>query len=210
MAKSKKKVVVRGRARNGSGRNNGYGQDQSGWTLERRIADVHRFVRRDFVPVDPGSAGVGVGYALSFSLDQLPNYTDFTNLFDNYVIEAVDITLIPGINAVQIAYCPDFDDAVAPTGIADLLERQCCQVSVVSTLSYQQIKRRIVPRVPVESGSTVGPMLMPVGTPLDTADSSIVHFGYKFWFDPVNPGTTAPYTGWRFMIAYHLRFMSAK
>jgi len=126
MAKSKKKVVVRGRARNGSGRNNGYGQDQSGWTLERRIADVHRFVRRDFVPVDPGSAGVGVGYALSFSLDQLPNYTDFTNLFDHYVIEAVDITLIPGINAVQIAYCPDLMMRWRPQAL-----RTCWSVSVV-------------------------------------------------------------------------------
>lgn len=127
------------------------------------------------------------------------------------MIERVDITVIPGVNAAQVAACPDFDDAVAPTGLVDLLERQGCQVSVISANSYQQFRRSIVPRVPVEGGNLApGPMLMPVGTPLDTADPSVAHFGYKFWFDPVNTLTIAPFTGWRIIIAYHLRFLSAK
>jgi hypothetical protein len=192
------------------GERDGVRQDQAGFQLSRQMVDCHRFVRRDLIPVDAGTAGVEVGLAFSFSLDQLPNYTDFTNLFDHYSIDRIDLVAVPGINTVQITFCIDLDDAVAPTGIADLLERQNASVQVVGPFSYQQFRRSFIPRMPMEGGTSAGPQLAPVGTPVDTADPSVQYFGYKLWLRPPNPGTVAPYTGWQFIATYHLRFWAAK
>jgi hypothetical protein len=147
---------------------------------------------------------------LSFSLDQLPNYTDFTSLFDHYSIDRVDITLIPGVNPAQVAACPDFDDAVTPSGLADLLERQSCKVSVLGPNSYQQFRVSLVPRMPIEGAGGAGPQMAPVGTMVDTSDPSMQYFGMKFWFTPTNSVIATPFLGWSVMIAYHLRFAVAK
>lgn len=199
----------RGR-RSRKGGKNGVGTDQAGFTLTKRVPDCHRFVRRDFVPVDSGTAGTPQGLAFSFSLDQLPNYTDFTNLFDHYSIDRIDLVAIPGVNPAQIYSAPDFDDAVAPTGVADLLERQNCTVQVVGPNSYQQFRRTIVPRMPMEGGTAAGPQLAPVGTPVDTADPSVQYFGFKLWIVPTNPIITLPFAGWTFVVTYHLRLWAAK
>jgi len=206
MPRGRKNGMRRGR-RNGG--RNGVGTDQAGFALTKRVPDCHRFVRRDFIPVDAGSAGTAQGLAFSFSLDQLPNYTDFTNLFDHYSIDKVDIVAIPGVNPAQIFSAPDFDDAVAPTGVADLLERQNCTVQVVSPNSYQQWRRTIVPRMPIE-GPTAGPQLAPVGTLVDTADASVQYFGFKLWIVPTNPAAALPFAGWTFVATYHIRFWAAK
>jgi len=186
------------------------GTDQAGFTLSKRVPDVHRFVRRDFIPIEAGSTGVAQGMALTFSLDQLPNYTDFTNLFDHYSIDRIDLVAIPGVNPAQIYSAPDFDDAVVPTGVADLLERQNCTVQVAGTTSYQQWRRSIVPRMPMESGTSAGPQLAPVGTPVDTADPSVTYFGFKLWLIPSHPFLGTPFAGWSLVATYHLRFWSAK
>jgi hypothetical protein len=184
-------------------------KDQQGWTLSRSVPDCHRFVRRDLIPIDPGVASTPQGLAFSFSLDQLPNYTDFTNLFDHYSIDRIDLVLIPGVHQAQVYGAPDFDDAVAPTGVADMLERQNCSVQVVGATTYQQFRRTIVPRMPMESGTSAGPQLAPVGTPVDTADPSVVYFGYKLWLVPVS-ANSLPFIGWTCIATYHLRMWSAK
>lgn len=198
------------RMRRNRNRPNGTGLDQSGWGLQLRVPDSHKFVRRDIVPIDPGSAGVSQGLALTFALDQLPNYTDFTNLFDSYAIERVDVVMIPGVNPIQIYSCPDYDDSVAPTGLADMLERQGTQVQVVGPSSFQQFRKSIVPRMPIEGASGAGPQLAPVGMKIDCSDASVVHHGYKFWIAPANTTTSTPFMGWQIVCTYHLKFWAAK
>jgi len=194
----------------GRSRTNGVGADQSGWSLQRRVPDCHRFVRRDLVPIDAGTAGAGVGVGLLFSLDQLPNYTDFTALFDTYSIDRVDIVVIPGSQSAQLYGAPDFDDSVAPTGLVDLLERQNCQVSVVGNSSYQQFRKSITPRMVITKTATTSPQHLPVGTQVDTADPSVPYFGYKLWLQSTNPTIATPYAGWQIIVTYHMRFWSAK
>jgi hypothetical protein len=170
-------------------------------------------VRRQVIDLNELESGSGFGLGLSFSLDSLPNYTDFTNLFDNYSIDMVDITIIPGVNAIQVYGVPDFDDAVAPGSATDILERQNCNVSVVTVNSYQQNRVRIVPRVPIDGAGGAGPQLAPVGILCDTSDPSIQYFGYKYWLQTADPNLTsgsAPYRGATVVIAYHLRFVAAK
>lgn len=170
--------------------------------MTKQVADCHRFVRRDLQSVDVTAAGVGFG--LAFSLDQLPNYSDFTNLFDSYSIDRVDIVILPSAVSVQIFGAPDYDDAVAPTGVADMLERQNVRCQVVSPGSYQQFRTSIVPRMPIE-GSAAGPQMAPVGTRVDTADATVAYHGYKFWLAAL--GSTTSLT---VILTYHMRFWAAK
>jgi hypothetical protein len=188
---------------------NGVGTDNAGFALTKRVPDCHRFVRRDIFNMEAGTTGTAQGLGFGFSLDLLPNYTDFTSLFDTYSIDRIDMVAISGVNSAQIYSAPDFDDDVAPTGVADMLERQNCTVQVVSPNSYQQWRRSIVPRMPIE-GASAGPQLAPVGTQVDTADASVRYHGFKMWIVPTNPSVASPFAGWSFVITYHMRFWSAK
>ena len=75
--------------------------------------------------------------AWSFNLSQLPNYTDFTNLYDQYRINKIVFKIIPkfseasinagtanNANLAQIHSVIDYDDAVTPTALSDLVQYQ--------------------------------------------------------------------------------------
>lgn len=195
----------RAKGRGGSARA-GY-QDQAGFPLVKQVADAHRFVRRDIRVLDLGSAGTGSGFAYTFALSNLINYTDFTALFDTYCIDRVDIVLVPGSAAIQVYGAPDFDDAVAPVGVSDLLERQNVMVRGVSTGSIQQFRASVVPRVHGNVGADASVSMMPPGQRLDCAAPSVLHYGYKFWIiAPTGTATASP----SIVFTYHLRMFSAK
>lgn len=195
-----------GRRRARKGRT-GVNQDNVGNALVRQIADCHRFVRRDIRILDLGSVGAGYGAGYLFSLNSVPNFTDFTNLFDSYAIERVDIALLAGTAVLQVYGAPDYDDVVAPTGVADMLERQNVLVRSLNVAATQQFRASIVPRVQINSGVTTGVMLAPPAVRLDCADPSTGHFGYKLW---IQPSTGTPALAPTLVITYHLKFWAAK
>lgn len=190
-----------------SGRRSGVNADNAGNPLVRQIADCHRFVRRDIRTLDLGSTGAGFGAAYTFSLNSVPNSSDFTNLFDSYAIERVSIALLAGSAVLQVYGAPDYDDSVAPVGIADLIERQNVLVRSLNVAATQQFRATIVPRVQVNAGVSTGTMLAPPSVRLDCADPSTAHFGYKLWIQPSSGTPTLPPT---LVFTYHLKFWSAK
>lgn len=197
----------RGRAsrRAGNGQTR-HSKDQSGYGLVRSVPDLHRFVRRDLQPLTIGAAGAGVGFGFSFSLSNLPNSSDFTNLFDSYRIDRVDAVILGSSNSLQVYAAVDYDDAVAPTGIADMLERQNVMCKTVSAGSFQQLRLTFVPRMPIE-GASAGPQLAPVGMWVDTADPTVQYHGLKLWLQPASgTATLQP----QVIFTYHLSFRAAK
>lgn len=58
---------------------------------------VHSFVRSDFIETITASNLADTFKVYTFALNKLPNYTEFTNLFDQYRICAVKLTIIPSI-----------------------------------------------------------------------------------------------------------------
>lgn len=86
----------------------------------------------------------GTDYAgvFNFRLDQLPNYSDFQNLYDQYMIKKIVFKIIPkysesalvtggattGINPnnqmQQIHSCIDYDDNTLPTSVDQLCQYQ--------------------------------------------------------------------------------------
>ncbi len=78
-------------------------------------------------------------YRFNFSLSDLPNYTEFTNLFDMYKIEAIEIEFYPeyteltDASALSNAVNVQFNSAVdqsgqnAPVAYSDVLQYRSCQ-----------------------------------------------------------------------------------
>lgn len=193
-----------GRAGKGQTR---HAKDMDGYPLARSVPDVHRFVRRDFQPLTIGAAGAGVGFAFGFALANLPNSSDFTSLFDSYRIDRIDAAVLGGSNQLQLYAAVDYDDAVAPTGIAEMLERQNVQVKAITVNSIQQYRVTFVPRMPIEGSTGAGPQMAPVGTWIDTADPTVEHYGLKIWIQPsTGTATLQP----QVVFTYHLSFRAAK
>jgi hypothetical protein len=94
---------------------------------------THHF-KRTFVAAQFTASGTGPNFfGYSFALDDLPNYTEFTNLFDQYRINKVVVKFVPSANVDAIGASQiipslhtaiDNNDATAPTALSQLYEYQ--------------------------------------------------------------------------------------
>lgn len=101
-------------------------------TMKRRMA-THHF-KRTFNGAQFNASNAGPAFAgYSFGLVSLPNYTEFTNLFDQYRINKVVIKFVPSANADEIGASKiipslhtviDNNDNTAPTAMTELYEYQ--------------------------------------------------------------------------------------
>lgn len=142
------------------------------------------------------SSLTGGSFAYNFSLNDLPNYTEFTSLYDMYKLNAVKITFIPqqtesislgsinNANNVRFFSAIDYNDSSAPASANELREYQTCKVTSV----FKQHKRYIYkPKIldSVSSSRTAW---------IATASPSTNHYGLKVWVDPIDSTTTTSMT----------------
>lgn len=79
--------------------------------------------------------------AIDFRLNKLPNYTEFTALYDMFKINAVKVIIRPQMSQVnslgtvnniyyndRIYSCIDYNDATAPTDINEVRQYQSCKI----------------------------------------------------------------------------------
>lgn len=110
-----------------------------------RNRDVH-FFKRSYAQIAPGSFAGNVAYApylnaYSFNLAQLPNYTEFSNLFDRYMLTHVQLRFTlkidPSAQAAASAvypklyYVKDYDDSSSPASLDVLREHSRCVQKVL-------------------------------------------------------------------------------
>lgn len=152
--------------------------------------------------------------AIQFALVDLPGYTDFTNLYDMYRFNKVVWKLIPKVseaaltsgatlanaNLQQIHSVIDYDDAVAPTGINQLVQYQSHKMS-----RGHQVHTRVV--VPKSQGTVSGSSAAPKAKQwLDCDQISIPHRGIKYVIPaPAQPNTTLYYD---LEMTYYMSFKS--
>lgn len=80
--------------------------------------------------------------AATFSFDQLPNYADFTSLFDRFKINFIKLYVYlkidPSAQAAATAAYPklywtkDYDDSSAPATLNEMREHKTCKVKVLN------------------------------------------------------------------------------
>jgi hypothetical protein len=89
-----------------------------------------------------GAASVGVGAAKNIQLDELPGFTDFTALFDQYRFTNVNYKFLPRNNIQSltttavagtsilpvIMVASDPDDSIAPSSVDDLTQYEGVQI----------------------------------------------------------------------------------
>lgn len=161
-----------------------------------------------------GSLVTPQGFAFSFKLSDLPNYTELQAVYGFYCITKIEAhietvgtrQLASGVNAQlsQLYYCVDFADAVTPTE-AVMLERANTRV----VTSLHDLKIVLKPRVASEFISGVGSGLGigQAGQWISTNTADVFHYGLKF---VVTPGTTIFSTQWAVHFKYFMEFKQIK
>lgn len=138
---------------------------------------------------------------LTFRLNQVPNYTEFTNLYDMYKINGVKMVFIPKQNqsisigsvnnaspTARFFTALDYNDATPPTTVDDIREYQSCKfTSVIRT------HKRYIPRPRIQDrGQTYNP-----GRPwINCSAPDQEHYGLKLAIEPISSTTTTdmPYS----------------
>lgn len=137
-----------------------------------------------------------------FSLSQVPKFSEFTELYDQYKINLVKWYLIPRGNQSDVGTSTttgqlmgvfsalDYDDNTAPTSIQDIMEYQNSKM----TRSYQMHKRVLKPRARVNvvgsGGAGVNGQIMGSKNPwIDCNAPTTPHFGVKYVLQQLPAGT---------------------
>jgi len=135
------------------------------------------------------AAGIPTFGAVVTSLSLLPDFTEFTALYDAYRIVQIRVTFYPISNnvlpsAARLYSVIDYDDGVLlpTTGAAE--EYDSCQVSSVD--NSVAIQRVYNPRIAqaVYSGAFTSFAQSLTGTWIDTASSTVQYYGLKWALDP--------------------------
>lgn len=136
---------------------------------------------------------------LNFSLNDLPNYTEFTALYDMYKINCVKLSFIPQMdinNSLTSVNNPmasarffsaiDYNDATAPTAIDDLRQYQTCKMTPILRTHKRVIFK---PKILDTSSYSISPWI-------STASPSTNYYGLKIGVEPMSStsSTTMTYT----------------
>lgn len=185
--------------------------------LTRRQPDNQVFIFTRYAPENIlTEAAAPVLTAAQFSLSQLTNYTEFTNLFQEYMITKVEIFGFPKSNiqatttsAVQtftplvwLAFDPN--DVVSPGSISEIQEMAGSKVFY----GYKPFRFTIFPKVKVPayitSAPTFGYSTAKKVTWIDTSNPTVPHFALKMGL-PGNNNSASNFNSyafnWRYTIA---------
>jgi len=161
--------------------------------------NVHHF-KRTFQGADLAISNAGANPGgLSFLFGSLPSVTDFTTLFDQYRINLIKVQFVPNFTggdlnpAATFQTIPnlhtviDHDDAATPGSLNVLLQ----YTSMKMTRGSQTHTRLIKPTTLANIGgvNNVGHRYK---TWIDMTQTTIPHFGLKYWIDQSN-GTSGTF-----------------
>lgn len=173
-------------------------------TRARLALNVHRFKRKvvlgNIIALNNGGATTNAATAFSFKLTDLPQYTDFTNLFDQYKITGVKLDFIPFADNVSwevasngaavsapggpLMIAADYDDVSVPASASDMLSRQNVKVVPVGR-RYQMFIR---PKFNDVANSTT---VVPARGFIDCDTATAPHYGIKCWMAAPNVSNTS-------------------
>ena len=187
-------------------------------------------------PEFTSGSGSGQNLALQFRLDEVdvylngsvastfavPNYTEFTNLFDQYCIKKIDVMVLPsyslgGLTSNYAFVLPWFvhaedNDDIGSTGPTSLMQYHGAKFTQLLGQNSQNqsiVLRSITPKAPVAVTTATGGTGQSVASPwINTSNVNIPHYGFKMALDDsytgVSPGTTIAFIN--IVVKYHFAF----
>ena len=174
-----------------------------------RIHFVRRHVDFFTTSLDPVS---GTGLAYNFSLNDVPGYTEFTNLYDQYKICGVHMTFFPKqqlnttISPIDHAkanarflMCIDLNDGTAPSTADEVRQYESCQVGSILDRHEIYVKKPLFLNA---SGQNVSDWVA-------TSSPSLNWFGVKCYAEPNNRTGSEDFT-YSIEAVYYLCFKNIK
>lgn len=191
------------------------------------INHVHKFKRSvDVAPIEITDASVG--HSFSFKLNDVPNFGEFTGLYDQYRISGVAIRFFftrnnvsvngtaGGVGTVnpnwRLVHLFDRDDSTTLLSLNSALEFQNCKI-VSSTLlenGYRIFIRPYALNPIYRSGVTFGYGTNPRKQWLDCANDDILHYALKLWIDSTIDSTAGKFGDLRMIFTYYLDFRTVR
>lgn len=195
----------------------------------RKFPRRKRFVRKSRVPrpfgrpslitrgayytgvTSPAAAPTFFGY--EFKLTDLPDYTEFTNLFDEYKIMRVKVYFLPNVYTQNTSIANlvpwflitvDKDDSSAPTSFNSMLSYPGCKITSMQRKQYVSF----VPRV--ATAVYGGPVVTSYGSKsmyLDCGSPGVPHYGLKIG---VGNSTNAGIYGYHVFVKYVISFRGVR
>lgn len=173
---------------------------------------IYRFLRVDR-PGDISKGATDQGYQQNFIVSALPGSTDFSNLFDQYRIDKIELSFIldladGALNTTtlypRLVIAPDWNDSTAPSTEDDVLQYQQAKV-----FQFNAVDREFVMVIKPKVASTVfrtavtsAYQMIPAGF-IDTGYLDVPHYGVKFFLNNYNT-TSFGATVIRQYVRYHL------
>lgn len=182
------------------------------WRGALKRETTYRFVRNCSRPsivgaVIPTPGGIG------FALNDLPDFGEYTALFDAYRIIKVDLTMYPykiaGVNPsgpvlINLYTVTDPDDAT-PIGVDAMRQYANFRVTPATRVFRQTIYPKVATQVYNGVAAAYAQPKAPVW--IDCANADVVHYGFKWTYDPSL--VTETY-GWRLECRYFLEFKGTR
>lgn len=159
------------------------------------------------------TAAAGI-YAYSFQLSQVGDVTSFTGIFDQYMIERIDVMIRPTSNLATpsttlsfaiLAVAVDYDDDTTPANLQEVLNYDNAVVLTPArgrTISFRPTFRGGA----VDGTETLQGASTRRGW-IDCSYTTIKHYGLKA---AVRQSTSTNQTSWYFSFRYHLVFRASR
>jgi len=160
--------------------------------------NLHYFKRTvrltDLLASATALTNVPIANAYSFNLNQLPNPTEFTNLFDQYKITGAKLVFTPGAN--NALYSPlsgqsvafgfnrfmsviDYDDSSIPASESELMQYNTLKVTPPMRTHTRYLKPKILEALYNGTLSTAYQAARPGW--VDVGNPSVPHYGVKVY-----------------------------
>ncbi len=153
--------------------------------LKLKREKVYTFSRKFRVGSVSATSVTGASGGYSFSLSNLSNSTDFSNLFDQYRISQITVSFIPNyIQAnVPLYTAFDYDDASTPPNLLVMFEKESCRISEANQIVERTFNPRVLREVYVSTVSTgyetaISPWI-------DSQNDTVQHYGFKYYIAPL-------------------------
>lgn len=171
------------------------------YTKARKVnikKDMHYFTRSTEIIQYQGQGTAEIVGSGTFRLNQLPNYGEFTTLFDRYKIHGVKLTWhlrqTPGADNLvfqhnvypRLFIIKDYDDSNNPANQAAIQEHGKCKEYILTP--NRKLNMYIKPSVLIPAyRSGLSSSYIPKWNQwIDCADSDVPHYGIKYVIDTFN------------------------
>lgn len=182
-------------------------------TRKRTQSRIHSF-KRTAILTPIGLSDSAVKDCLQFKLSDLDDYSDFTNLFDQYRINAVKISFVPNFSNSALEYAAnsaglhsihtviDHNDNTDPNDVLELMQ-------------YDNYRRKRIDRVmtryfKVNTLADTKPSGLSAEWKkwISTSSTDVAYYGLKYWIDALESSTvTAVFD---VFVTYYIQCRSVK